>query len=175
MNQHTKKWLVVLSALVTLVAIGCGSDHTRPSFDQSSQGLTAELRITGANVANYKAVLMDLLDVEVWADGSPLPIERPHEAAIDLSRIEHAFLAARFTVPEGASALRFRARLDDFGGFESTAKAGAIDARSGLVAFESPVEWVSRLGHAVVQVDLERSLINAGEDRLLLPHFQVQY
>jgi hypothetical protein len=65
-------------------------------------------------------------------------------------------------------------RLDAFGGFEG-AEAGALDSRASLFRLKLPVEKLMQRGHAVIHLDLERSLLGKGENRLLLPTYQIKY
>lgn len=146
-----------------------------PTEDLSVLELTqrASLRIRGVNLGDLTAALVDLAEIQVLVDGVEVPL-KTEWPSMNLARAEHAYLAARFELPEEAQQVSVRLRLDEWGGYEG-ATTGWLDSRPVLLRLELSPERLRDRGHAVVHLDLARSFVGTGEERLLLPTFQLRY
>ncbi|HLT30153.1 MAG TPA: hypothetical protein VK013_08915 [Myxococcaceae bacterium] len=192
----------LMAALVLLTMVGCGTDTTRsldgptappdevavpgtpvahepeppeaPEPGVTQQGLRATLRLQGIGIGAYTAVLGQIRSVEVRVDGVEQEV-RLERGSVDLARTGHAWKLATFTIPDGAREVSVALRFDDFGGYESSAGAGMVDLRVPPLRFSAPAENFIEHRHAVVHLDVARSLLDRGEGRLLLPSFQVHY
>jgi hypothetical protein len=178
---------LMLSALatVTLTLSACGD--AAPAVLEEPAALTTratpdtlpgrrfELRLRGENAAGYDAVLVPIRSVEVTAAGTRLPVSL-EAGTVDLAAREHAHLLGTFFVPEGVEEVQVTLTFDSFGGWEQGARAGSLDARGAPLRFEAPVASLSQRGRAVVELDVEGSLVPVGQaQRLLLPHLTVRY
>lgn len=194
----------LMAALVVLTMVGCGGTDTTRSLEGPSappgeevavpgtpvthepeppgapeagvtqQGLPATLRLQGIDPGAYTALLGQVRSIEIHADGVEREV-RLERSRVDLARAGHAWKLATFTIPEGAREVSVSLRFDDFGGYESAEGAGMVDLRVAPLRFTAPAEWFVEHGHAVVHLEVARSLLPRGEGRLLLPSFQVHY
>jgi hypothetical protein len=111
----------------------------------------------------------------VSAGGKSLPV-RLMARTVDVTAKDHAYLVGTFFVPEGVSQVKVALAFDDYGGWEQRGLAGALDTRVAPLRFEAPVDSLSLRGRAVVQLDVEGSLLPTTEgERLLLPSLKVNY
>jgi len=152
--------------LAALFVGACGRDVT--SASQST-----ELRLRGTNSGAYSAVLVDVRDLTVFADGKSLTV-KPGQTKMDLGNTDHAWLVGSVVVPEGTKSLSLSLLLDDFGGYETATAAGAIDARGAPIRLVAPVDL--RSTQATVLVDVTRSLVaGRGDTRILVPDLTVAF
>jgi hypothetical protein len=136
----------------------------------------ADVKIRGDNIADLTGFFVVMGDVRVFADGVELDVYAPTRSILDLTRTDHAYRLGRFVIPEGAQLFTFVVEIDDFGGYESDASAGYVDARGSVITFEVPVTALQLHNHAVLHLDLARSLqeVRAGE-QFLLPRLTVRH
>jgi hypothetical protein len=136
------------------------------------------VRVLGVGSWTKGAVLLQVASLEVTADGKALPVSLAAEP-MDLVNQNEAFLAGRFQVAHAVTRVHVKLKLDSFGGWENPNGAGSIDARGAAIEFDAPVSSLEQRHHAVVQVDVSRSLVDvgrAGEGRkLFLPQLEVAY
>ena len=193
----------LMAALVVLTMVGCGGTDTTRSLDEptappgevaapgtpgahepeppetpepgvTQQGLRTTLRLRGVDTGAYTAVLGQIRSIEVMVDGVEQEV-RLERGLVDLARAGHAWKVGTFTIPDGAKEVSVSLRFDDFGGFESAEGNGMVDLRVPPLRFSAPAESFVEHRHAVLHVDVQRSLLARGEGRLLLPSFQVHY
>jgi hypothetical protein len=173
-----KLMLSVLGAAVALSLTACGaatSEEPTPST-QPTPLLGTELRLRGENLGRYGAALVHVRRISITTpEGQPVPVQLSARHALDLASAGHSHLLGRFAVPEGVERVWVEVELDDFGGFEDAQGGGVIDTRVAPLRFEAPVEYLSQRGRVVVHLNVERSLVEAGEDRLLLPSMDVRF
>ncbi len=178
---------LMLSALGTaaLALSACGDSGRLQSVYDTEEvvphvvpGRHFELRLRGDNAGAYGAALVPIREVRVATpEGGALPVQL-EARTLDLSTPEHAHLVGRFFVPDGVEQVRVTLVMDDFGGWEGSAGAGAIDARSAPLSFVAPVDYLAQRGRAVVHLDVGRSLLAVDGDtsrRLLMPSLSVNY
>jgi hypothetical protein len=172
-EMKTKPWTasaVTIGALFLLA--GCGT-----ATGEASSGPTQESEVTlrGTNSEDMRSTLLTLSDVEVTADGQPVPA-RLSAATVDLAQPDER-VAARFIVPAGAQRIRVMLRFDDYGGYEMTnGEAGMLDARGTRLNFEVPARDLVTSGKVQLSLDLAHSLVaSAPERRVLAPNMQISY
>jgi hypothetical protein len=136
----------------------------------------ATLRLLGVANPGFDAVVLDLAAVSVEVDGAPLAIDLSRVTTMDLTRADHAWDLGTFALPPPGTVAHVRIVLDDVGAWEQSGAAGALDACGLPIEFDAPAEWLALRGHAVVHLDLGRSVLKVGaEDAILLPQLQVRY
>jgi hypothetical protein len=136
----------------------------------------AELRVRGSDTQGG-SVFLKVREVEVTLNGRSLAVQASRMGVLDLGNTAQAWLLGTFEVPTSAEAVHVRIRFDDYGAFQGGASgAGSVDARTRAIEFDAPVQSLALRGHAVVQLDVQRSLLPTAAGRgLLLPVVKVQY
>ncbi|MBJ6760626.1 hypothetical protein JGU66_07610 [Myxococcaceae bacterium JPH2] len=198
--KNWKQWTVAV--LGSLALAGCGDskppvdtpDTTPPPTNGGSSPVgdddsvvqlndnQYEVRILGTSAKKFQGAFINVDSMTVTANGTPLPVEMK-STVMDLARTDHAFLVGLFTLPPGTDSAQVVIRLDEFGGFDGangpsgvSGPSGALDVRTAPIRFEVTRALLTPRRHAVVQVDLSRSVVSqrAG-DTLLLPSTVVAY
>lgn len=189
----------LVAAVVVVTMVGCGGTDTTRSLERDLEApgdvnaptapaqpgtpddardegptMQAMLRLRGVDLGAYTTLLGQVRAVEVEADGVRRDV-RLEGKVFDLARSEHAWKLATFSIPEDAENVSVTLRFDNFGGWETADAAGFVDLRFAPVRFSAPAAWFSEHGHAVVDMELTRSLRDVGLGRLLMPSFQVRY
>jgi hypothetical protein len=152
--------------LIALLA-GCSEPPPPPT------STTIELRLRGINAGDYRALLVEVRDLAVSADGAPLKVE-PGQVHLDLTDDAHAWLLGSVRVPDGAENLDARLELDDFGGFETVLESGDLDARSAIHFQVAIPREEQRIAQITALMDLSRSVVRTPTiTRQLLPQLRV--
>lgn len=184
--KTTFQWM--LMGLVSLLTVGCGDAGLRslppapkapaPTSVTPTQTVPttqAELRIQGDD-AQGEHVLLRVTQAEVTLYGRRLLVTQPRQDVLDLGNTDQAWLLGTFQVPSTVDTVHVRLSFDDFGGYEGPAGAGALDTRTRAIEFDAPVSSLALRGHAVVHLNLARSIVPEGSGRgLLLPVVKVEY
>lgn len=174
--------MVVVAALAVAGA-GCSSSSdtgpvhgARPRGEVAEvQGTRVSVRLRGDATDGFQAVLVPVLDVRVQAGGRELPVDLDAVTA-NLARADHATEVAHFMLPDGVEDVQVHVQLDDFGGYERGADRGVLDTRVAPLTFTSQAAWLREKGHAVVHVDLARSVRRVSTGRaMLLPAGDVRH
>jgi len=159
---------------IAAVAVGCGADQTRDIGTRPADRVF-EIRLLGQNEGELSAVLLPVASVTASTRGHQLDVQTVVDF-MDLTATRQAWLLGRVSVPEGAPDVDISVRFDDAGGYEWSRGNGAVEARGAEVRWRAPVEWLRRNGHAVIQMDLKRSLVARGSDSArLIPSVTVSY
>lgn len=138
-------------------------------------GTRMELRLLGGNVGDASTALVTVRELRVTSAGRQLPVDVAR-APLDVANGQHAWLAGTFQVPDAAETVQVTLVLDSYGGFVDLGGSGEVDARGAPLTFEAPVKLLRLRGRAVVQLDVSRSLVAAGEERrVLVPQYLVTY
>jgi hypothetical protein len=134
-----------------------------------------ELRLRGVDAAGYRAVLLDIKDLRVVADGRTLEV-MPAEVRLDLGDENRSLVIGTVDVPRGAQRVQVSVTLDDAGAFERKDEAGDIDIRGVPLEFTTTAAQLAQHARADMELDLGRSLHDRGpERRLLVPDLSVHY
>jgi len=158
------------------VAVGCGRG-TVGEPDVQLEGDRAELRFRSENSGGFQFLELAIKEIRMVADGREVPV-RLMAGSPDYLAPNHAPLVAELGLPTGAQAFQVEVVFDDFGAFETDTSQGFIDARIAPLSFEGTRDDLFTAGHAVVHLDLQRSLAEdsaAPEQRLLLPNVNVRF
>lgn len=182
----------LLLAITLLAACGGGSTTTSqragdapppgtaapaadPILTPESTPTRAFLRMLGANDPGYDAILADVAMVVVEVDGVAVPLDFSGAQIMDLTNEGHAWRIASFEMPPPGSMVQVTVRLDDPAHWERGGEAGELDTCGLPITFSAPAEWFALRGHAVIVLDLARSILEVEGDALLLPNLQVRY
>ncbi|WP_242344438.1 hypothetical protein [Anaeromyxobacter terrae] len=142
----------------------------------STEPQLASLRLLGVANPGFDAVVLDLAEVSIEVDGAPLAIDLSRVTTMDLTRADQAWDLGTFALPPPGTVAHVRIVLDDVGAWEEGAEAGALDVCGLPIEFDAPAEWLALRGHAVVHLDLSRSILKVdAQDAILLPQLQVRY
>lgn len=187
MRNLEVRWVCALALLTAACSgpvSGGGKDRGLPSeppteveIDNPSPtaGTRMELRLLGGNVGDVSTALVTVRELRVTYSGQKLPVDVAR-TPLDLANGQHAWLAGTFEVPDEAETVRVTLVLDSYGGFVDLAGSGEVDARGAPLTFEAPVRLLRPRKRAVVQLDVSRSLVAAGEERrVLVPQYLVTY
>jgi hypothetical protein len=168
----TKTHLGFLAGL-TLLGAACGGASTASTTAQpeSLPGRGA-IRLLGIGPSDLDSVLLDVESVELSCDGKPLASTRD-AGPFELTRYDNAWLLALFDMPAQGT-IHVKVKLASAGTWARKGSYGPIDARGDLIEFDAPVGWFDRERHAVVQLDVARSLLDGCPGtKLLVPQLKV--
>jgi hypothetical protein len=166
--------LLVLLGMAALVS-GCGPEERTRDLPGAPPAMF-ELRMLGVGQGDLSSALISVSSVTASARGAPLEVE-PVLDTVELTQPDQAWLLGRVRVPEGVERVDFDVRFDDAGGYESKLQSGAVASRRAEIAWSAPVTWLRTHGHAVIHLDLERSLVATGaaDSRRLIPAASIHY
>lgn len=158
---------------VSLVPI-TSADLPVPNLSPDEQ--VFEVRIRGENIQDSQAFLMNIQELTASTpEGKPLRMVEG-QGFVDLANPNQAWLLGKVVVPKGVDQVKFSLLLDQYGGFAVTTAAGAIQGRGMPINWTAPLSWLEENGHAVVHLDLTRSLMQAkGETRWFIPALGIHY
>jgi hypothetical protein len=155
------------------------SKKTPPPLAQArplGKGVQAVLRMRGENLGGVSGLYLGVKDVRVFAGQQELPVSVARDAVMNLANSGHAWRLGQFAVPPGVRSVRVEVQVDDYGGFETAGAAGTVNARTAPIVFEATTEDLALHGHAVMHVNVDRSLFDLGNgERLLLPKVTVRH
>lgn len=134
------------------------------------------LRLLGVNPGETTWAGVGVRDIRVSANGQALPYFGSFQPVMNLAWDQNAWTLAKVVLPDDAQTVEFEVTLDDFGGIEGSTAMGAIDTRVAPIRFTAQRDWLLMRGHAVIHLDLSRSLVRLENgDQLLLPRTGVRY
>jgi len=155
---------------------GTGSGaSTGTDTSTGTQGGTAdrgfEVRLQGVDVGDLASLLLRVKAVEVRANGMVLA-NTLMTSQMDLTTVAQAFLLTTFRAPAGVEEVEIRVALDS--ATASTAKQTLdVDLGCEVVRVNAKVKLLQQRNHAVIFLDLARSLAKAGTDMAFAPHLQL--
>jgi hypothetical protein len=168
--------------LVLALAAGCGGGasldvealHTLAGVQANLSPGTGELRILGVNGSAFSSVAMTVGKVEVRAGGK-LVTGAVQTKKIELANAAQAWLLAKFAVPEGAGELEVSVSLEEAGSFAAGKSSGKIHAGCTELKFVVQAAQLKPRGHAVIHVDLARSLVKLHQGAEFVQNFSLHY
>jgi hypothetical protein len=187
-----KKVFGAAMVLVAALATGCSDSGLLKSVDADptdadptasandgtetmtvQQGIEVDLRMRGADAAQFQALMLVPNGVTILADGKPVNVS-PTWRAVNLANVEHAEKIATFYLPEDAQRVEFKIDMGAAGGFETLNSGGYIDTRNSVVTFDATGAELKRTQRAVVTIDAARSFVQRdAETMMLVPNFRV--
>ena len=176
MNTQSRKGLLLLAVL----ALACGRSAGSPAVEAATTptgglGSHATLRLLGVSNPGLASATFDVDDVAVFVNGSPVAVDVSASQGFDLTVANQAWNVATFDLPAAGSTVHVVLKLAPSGVFARAGMEGAIDTCGPAIEFEFPAEWIALHGHAVVSVDLDRSLSGEGAELAFLPDVQVLF
>ncbi|MFB1484911.1 hypothetical protein [Corallococcus sp. RDP092CA] len=172
--KNWKLWMVAVMGGLSLM--GCGEQQApndgaetpaaptgfMPALSDDVHANLAEnqyeVRILGVGSHRYQGAYVNVDSMTVSAGGRELPVEMK-ATVMDLARPDHAALVGYFTLPPGVDSAEVVIRFDEYGAFEDGQRIGALDVRTAPLRFEVTRALLAPRKHAVVQLDLARSVI----------------
>ncbi|MFL5247044.1 MAG: hypothetical protein ACJ79V_04410 [Myxococcales bacterium] len=153
-------------------ASGTGSDTST-----GTQGGTAdrafEVRLRGVDVGDLESLLLRVKAVEVRANGMVLA-NTLMTSQMDLTTVAQAFLLTTFRAPAGVEEVEVRVALDSAMVSTGTQTLD-VDLGCEVVRVNAKVKLLQQRNHAVIFLDLARSLAKAGTAMAFAPHLQLVY
>ncbi|MFL5394052.1 MAG: hypothetical protein ACJ79G_14560 [Myxococcales bacterium] len=153
-------------------ASGTGSDTST-----GTQGGTAdrafEVRLRGVDTGDLESLLLRVKAVEVRANGMVLA-NTLMTSQMDLTTVAQAFLLTTFRAPAGVEEVEIRVALDSAMVSTGTQTLD-VDLGCEVVRVNAKVKLLQQRNHAVIFLDLARSLAKAGTAMAFAPHLQLVY
>lgn len=161
---------------VVLIAVACGSDRDSGEPSKAPEvGVEAPMvavRLHGVGAAG--PVLVRVASFDLMVDGRALPVM--HEAReIDLGNSDHAWLVLKFSLPADARELTMAVHFEPFGTIDLGNGAQALDLRGPPLSFSAGAARLGATGKVVIELDVARSLVELGDEVLLIPSFTVRF
>ncbi|MFL5432624.1 MAG: hypothetical protein ACJ79M_23630, partial [Myxococcales bacterium] len=142
-----------------------------------TQGGTAdrgfEVRLRGVDVGDLESLLLRVKAVEVRANGMVLA-NTLMTSQMDLTTVAQAFLLTTFRAPAGVQEVEVRVALDSAMVSTGTQTLD-VDLGCEVVRVNAKVKLLQQRNHAVIFLDLARSLAKAGTAMAFAPHLQLVY
>lgn len=186
----------LLLAITLLAACGQGSSRTSqgsgvtptspatPTTTAADPVLTPEpsttaarafIRMLGVDNPGYDALLADVAKVSVEVDGAAVALDYSGVQRMDLTSPDQAWRVASFAMPPAGSTVHVTVQLDDPAIWSRAGASGELDTCGKPIEFTAPAEWFALRGHAVIVLDLARSIAGPDDHPVLLPNLQVRY
>lgn len=136
-------------------------------------GPTFSLRIKGTDLGDYRRAKLDVATVQVRGPNGVLAT-RVMTTEIDLAAVDQAWLLSSFQVPAGIDDVEF---VVSFAGGQVVTAKGAfdVDAACSTLRITGKVQNIAQRKHAVIQMDVARSVVAGGAGWTLVPHYQLVY
>jgi hypothetical protein len=154
-----------------------GGDTTSPAGTNGTTPapLTGELRLLGVDQGAFDSARVKVKSVEAIASGTALQVSGLVDG-IDLGVPTQAWLLGTFTVPPAADAVEVKVVFEDAGAFDAGAAHGTIDSGCTVIVATLPVKLLALRGHAVVHLDVARSVVRIHDAAaLLVPQFELAF
>lgn len=193
----------LLAGLIAVSLFGCGTDGLRPVGEGEAQEPASpelpgarspgtppggagrgdvattptELKLKGVDLGAYRAMNVRVGDAKVMVDGRPVDVSFSADFVDLAANANHAFTIGTFALPVDAERVQVELSFTDLGTFQSDAREGTVDLGVPPLQFEVPASYFAEHSHAVVHLNLARSLksFEGEEQLLLLPDFQVHF
>ncbi|MCE9672568.1 hypothetical protein LY474_32645 [Myxococcus stipitatus] len=167
--KRNVRWVVLAGLCLAAVLGGCNTGSVE-EIDDTPEGDSFELRLTGRGSARYEKVLLGVGRIEVTANGAAVPFRRARGTRnMDLTREDHSYLLGHFYLPTGVDEAELVVNFDDVGAYTEAGASGLINARSGAVVFKTKRVELEKRRHVVIELHLNDSLFQAQGGRVLLP------
>jgi hypothetical protein len=131
------------------------------------------LRLQGVDNGDFKSMMLRVKAVEVRANGMVLA-NTLMTSQMDLTTASQAFLLANFRAPAGVEEVEFTVAFDSATA-ATAAKTFDVDLGCEVVRLNAKVKLLQQRNHAVIFLDLARSLAKAGTGMGFAPHLQLVY
>ncbi|HET8733803.1 MAG TPA: hypothetical protein VFM45_08530 [Anaeromyxobacteraceae bacterium] len=135
----------------------------------------AFIRLLGTDNPGYDALLADVAHVSVEVNGAAVALDYSGVQRMDLTNATQAWRVASFAMPPAGSTVHVTVALDEPAIWERAGASGDLDTCGKAIEFTAPAEWFALRGHAVIVLDLGRSITGPAATPVLLPNLQVMY
>jgi hypothetical protein len=136
---------------------------------------TAQVRLLGVEQGPFTSTRVKVKAVELRANGQLLDSSGLVDG-IDLAVANQAWLLATFKVPSTVDAVALTVVFENAGTFETDRAQGGVDAGCTAIRATLPVNLLALRSHAVIHLDLSRSLVKVSESAaMLVPQFKVDF
>ena len=152
---------------------GDGSGDDGNSTPDGTADRVDAIRIRGVDAGDLQSLLLRVKAIEVRANGMVLA-NTVMTSQMDLTTVTNAFLLTTFKAPEGVEEVEVVIALDSATAV-LPAKSLDIDLGCQILRLKAKVRLVEQRHHAVIVLDLARSLGTVGAGMGFAPHFQLVY
>lgn len=176
------KTAIVIAAAVAALLAGCnsgkvgttdGSANSGNSQTPSGSGPTFSLRILGSDLGDFRRASLDVATVQVKGPSGVLA-DKVMTTEVDLAQPDQAWLLSSFQVPEGVEDVDFTVSFTS-GKVENGQGAFDVDAGCSTLRLSGKVLSIAQRRHAVIQLDVARSMVPSAAGIVLVPHYQLVY
>lgn len=173
------KWMVVVVGVGAVVLAACGRElgPVEVGTPVPAGERELELRITGEDAAAFRYFLLHPDLVSVSAGKVELQVTDVAER-VDLAQAGHAPLLGRFKVPAGVTEVQVSVLFDEYGDYDRGEGAAWFQVARAPIRFTAPVKTLQQRGHAVIHLNLARSMVEgrAGRgEKMLMPSLDVRF
>jgi hypothetical protein len=132
-----------------------------------------ELRLQGVDAGDLESLLLRVKGVEVRANGMVLA-NTVMTSQMDLTVATQAFLLTTFKAPPGVDEVQVAVAL---GSATAVLPKGAfdVDLKCEVIRLNLRVKLLEQRHHAVIRLDLARSLAKPGTNMAFAPHLHLVY
>ena len=167
-----------LAAWVAAILVGChggrvGTVDAVSGETDTAPGPSFSLRILGTDVGEFRRASLDVAAVQVKGPQGLLA-SKVMTTQVDLSQANEAWLLSSFHVPEGVDEVEFVVSFSG-GHVEIANRTMDLDAGCSTLHLRGRVNSIAQRRHAVIQVDVARSLIPGPPGFVLVPQYQLVY
>ena len=170
----TRPMLAAVLALA-LLAFGCGrtggggTANDVPPAPDSAFGL----RIAGDDAGDFLSARMRIKSVRVTSGGTVLADDL-RTPEMELTAPDSSYLLTRFQPAAGTEDVEFEVAFES--GTVVTANGSqALEAACEVIRLPAKVSQIAQRKHAVIHLDLSRSLMPSTGGWALVPHFRLMY
>lgn len=167
-------WMVAAAALVS---VACGRHTGQAQLSdtglQQAGAKGPQLRLLGVNPGPIASARMRIEAVQVRA-GTKVLARGVSTPEVELAETKQAWLLTTFQVPAGVEEVQVSVAFRS-GTFDAARQSGDVDVSCATIEVPVKVSLLAPRNHAVIQLDLARSLVAAGGQMKLVPQVQMQY
>ena len=173
------KRATIRAALVLAFSVaGCGRyaasiDGGGTPVQDSGTG-AFKLRLAGVDKGSFVSARMRIQSVQVTSGGVVLA-NAPHTPEVDLAEMGQSYLLASFQPPAGVEEVEFAVSFES-GTVATETASFSVDSRCQTLRLAGKVSKIAERKHAVIHLDLSRSLVKVSESAaMLVPQFKVDF
>lgn len=167
--------MMMAALALALLAFGCGHSGAPGTLDlvPPAADTAFSLRIAGDDVGDFVSARMRIKSVRVTSGGTVLANDL-RTADVELADTGNSYLLTRFQPPAGTEEVDFEVAFE--GGTVATAKGSHdVEAACETLRLGGKVARIGERRHAVIHLDLSRSLLPSAGGWALVPHFRLMY
>lgn len=174
--NRTRSRMALAAAALGIAACGYHSGQTQlgeTGFFGTPSATGPQVRLLGVNPGPVASARMKVALVEVRA-GDQVIGRGVATPEVELAETKQAWLLWAFDVPAGVEDLEASVTFRT-GTFDAGKASGDVDVTCATIRVPLKASLLKPRNHAVIQLDLARSLVASGAQMKLVPQVQVQY